>query len=285
MISFYYILKKLQGAAFDTDAEALIDAIEITDTLLESEKNLINDFFLNLKGLGSTPNSTNFYSKMAALYLFAGDTASSHKWNGVNPLDSDAAYRLTFPNDAGGYHTKNKYDPNGSNTSYANTHLQGSALNQNSHHLSMYFATEVIGNGNSDQVMGCSQTATSRVYLQLDSATANANSYFYNNGGDNIVQNATTLTTTVKHIIGNKPDSSNADCVVNGNIASEAATTESALPALDIYICTFNIVGSVSSKLFNQSCRFASIGAGLTANEIADFNYSVNEYITGYDAI
>lgn len=37
-----------------------------------------------------------WWSKLYALYLYIGGTATAHKFNAVNPLDTDGAFRLTF---------------------------------------------------------------------------------------------------------------------------------------------------------------------------------------------
>jgi hypothetical protein len=54
------------------------------------------------------------------IYLAIGGTAATHKINYTNPVDSDAAHRLSF---FGGWtHDQNGMTPNGINA-YANTHL------------------------------------------------------------------------------------------------------------------------------------------------------------------
>jgi len=45
-----------------------------------------------VKGL----KSNTILTKMKAIYPFIGGTAATHKWNLINPQDTDAAYRLTF---------------------------------------------------------------------------------------------------------------------------------------------------------------------------------------------
>jgi hypothetical protein len=62
--------------------------------------------------------SNGLNTNMLAMYPFIGGTAGSHKFNGMNPLDTNGAYRLTF---AGGWtHSANGALPNGTNA-YANT--------------------------------------------------------------------------------------------------------------------------------------------------------------------
>ena len=87
----------------DADAQAFLNAAVIEDV---TQANAVNTLVTSLKGYG-------IWTKMKALYPFVGGTASSHKWNLKNPLDTDAAYRLTF---------------NGGITHSANG-IQGNAIN------------------------------------------------------------------------------------------------------------------------------------------------------------
>jgi hypothetical protein len=93
---------------FDPDAQAFIDAAVITDT---TQKAAINQLVLDLK-------SANIWTKMLAVYPFVGGTSTSHKWNLINPVNSDAAFRLAF---SGGWtHSATGALPNGTN-GWANT--------------------------------------------------------------------------------------------------------------------------------------------------------------------
>ena len=64
--------------------------------------------------------SNGLNTGMVAMYPFIGGTAGSHKFNGMNPVDTDAAYRLTF---VGGWtQSTSGATPNGTN-GYAQTYL------------------------------------------------------------------------------------------------------------------------------------------------------------------
>jgi hypothetical protein len=96
------------GAAFDPDAQAFITAAGITDN---TQKTAINTLVVDMKGYG-------IWTKMKAIYPFVGGTATTHKWNLKNPLDTNAAFRLVF---TGGWtHSSTGALPNGTN-GYANT--------------------------------------------------------------------------------------------------------------------------------------------------------------------
>jgi hypothetical protein len=95
---------------YDVDAGNFIDATAIVD---ETIRSAINTLVLDLKG-------ASLWTKMKALYPFVGGSATSHKYNLKNPLDTDAAYRLVF---YGGWtHSSTGALPNGTNA-YADTRL------------------------------------------------------------------------------------------------------------------------------------------------------------------
>ena len=79
-------LTKTLSFTLDPDAYAFLTATGITDATISSA---INKLVGDLKGYG-------IWSKMIAIYPFVGGTATTHKYNLVNPQDTDAAFRLTF---------------------------------------------------------------------------------------------------------------------------------------------------------------------------------------------
>jgi hypothetical protein len=113
----------------DADAQAFITAAGITDN---TQKTAINTLVLSLK-------ANNIWQKFKAIYPFVGGTATTHKFNLINPADTNAAYRLTF---TGGWtHSSTGALPNGTNA-YANTYLDTqNDLSLNSGHFSFYSRT------------------------------------------------------------------------------------------------------------------------------------------------
>jgi hypothetical protein len=96
----------------DPDAQAFLTATGITDATISGA---INTLTLSLKG-------NNLWVKMKAVYPFVGGTATTHKYNLKNPLDTNAAFRLTF--NGGWTHSSTGALPNGINGN-ANTHALG----------------------------------------------------------------------------------------------------------------------------------------------------------------
>ena len=119
--------------ALDPDAVAFLSAAGITDPTIESA---VNTLVVDLKGY-------SIWTKMQAIYPFVGGTATTHKWNLINPLDTNAAFRLVF--NGGWIHSINGALPNGTN-GYANTFLNASSnLGQFNHHHSFYHNTDNVG--------------------------------------------------------------------------------------------------------------------------------------------
>ena len=117
----------------DANAQAFLTAASITDTTITTA---INDLCVSLK-------ANNLWTKMYAIYPFVGGTAFTHKWNLKNPLNTNAAYRLTF--NGGWTHSTNGILGNGTN-SYANTHLDMNVLPQSNASLTVYCRTNTTGN-------------------------------------------------------------------------------------------------------------------------------------------
>ena len=97
---------------YDPDAEAFINASGISGLNAAA----IDQLVIDLKNY-------NLWDKMQAVYPFVGSTAGDHKWNLIDPQDTDAAKRITFngtwTHDSGGA------DPNGVSGTWGNTYING----------------------------------------------------------------------------------------------------------------------------------------------------------------
>ena len=134
----YYNLISLmspKGTSFDPDAQLFITNAAITDP---TQQNAINGLVTSLKGYG-------VWTKMKALYPFVGGTASQHKFNLKNPLDTNAAYRLTF---SGGWtHNSNGISGNAINTTSSTFLVANSVLTAANGSLSVYCRNTINENG------------------------------------------------------------------------------------------------------------------------------------------
>jgi hypothetical protein len=102
------------GSTYDPDAQLFFNAQSGAGvTLTTTQKDAINQWVIDSKAVG-------VWTKMKAIYPMVGGTATSHKFNLKNPLDTNAAYRLVF--NGGWTHDSNGALPNGTN-GYASTFL------------------------------------------------------------------------------------------------------------------------------------------------------------------
>lgn len=123
----YYV----SASGLDADATAFITATGITDA---TQKDAIYTLVASLKSAG-------IWSKFYAIYPFVGGTSTTHKYNLIDPRDLDAAYRITF--NGSFTHNSNGITPGGTNSDYADTHLNGSSvLSRTNSSWSFYSKTE-----------------------------------------------------------------------------------------------------------------------------------------------
>jgi hypothetical protein len=122
------------GPAFDPDAAAYLSAVVTAGGTVTSPMSAAtNNMFLALK-------SNGLYTKIDAMYPVLGGTAGSHKFNAINPIDTNGAYRLTFT--AGWTH--NASGMTNSGTAYADTHYDASLVVSGvaDQHISIYTTTQ-----------------------------------------------------------------------------------------------------------------------------------------------
>jgi hypothetical protein len=245
---------------YDPNAQAFITAAGITDI---TQQNAINTLVVNLK-------VANIWNKFKAIYPMIGGTSTTHKFNLINPADSDAAFRLLF---SGGWtHSSTGAKPNGSNAK-ADTFLTPSiTLTQNSSHLSYYSRTQ--SNGTEVEIGSSTGVNASDNKIIVEIRTAGVTYY-----------NINSTSTYITHLdsdsrafyVGNRTASN----VINGwrNGVKRATDTVLSTPpsTRTINIGCFN--SQPAGAFFStKECAFASIGDGLTDTEVLVFNQIVEGY-------
>jgi hypothetical protein len=199
------------------------------------------------------------------MYLFVGGTASAHKFNALNPLDTDAAFRLVFS--GGNTHSATGWKPNGTN-GFANTYLRFTIdFLQNDVHFSAYIRNTSIG------ILG-GNDSSSRFSMSpdLDGTIGyhNAN----NAGGDaGITARSTSIKlwsisrlTSAQYKVYN-----NASIFSTINIPSSTPTTD------NLYVGARNVSGSAS--FFSNSEQATTVfSSGLTDSEINILNTGIQTF-------
>lgn len=245
---------------YDTDAAAFITAANITDN---TQKSAINTLVNDMKGYG-------IWTKMKAIYPFVGGTATTHKFNLINPLDTNAAFRLIF---SGGWtHSVNGALPNGTNA-YADTFL--TPLNNlllNSTHLSYYSRTNIIGPQVEIGVVASNVPMTYLIY------NYNGIAYKALNRVENIV--GTTFNPTNGLLIGSRI-SSTTEKYYHKGVLTNTITANSQAPnnSFKIFLgCYSN--GNNPSWFSSKQVAFASIGDGLLDSEANNLYLCVQQFNT-----
>ena len=134
-----YLGDRINSFTYDAEAQKFIDSAGITDS---AQRQAINTFVVQLK-------DSSLWSKFMAIYPMVGGTAATTKWNLKNPINSDAAYRLTF-NGAPAFAATGVLFP--TIADFADTHLSDSLLSYNDNSISYYSGTQ---NTVSGYDMGC----------------------------------------------------------------------------------------------------------------------------------
>jgi hypothetical protein len=211
------------------------------------------------------------WAKCSAIYPMVGGTASTHKFNLKNPLDTNAAFRLSF---SGGWtHSANGALPNGTNA-YANTFLIPNTLSNTNHHLSYYSRTQSTTGGQID--IGAEVVASNNNFA-LDLYFGSLSIKAFVSSGYPTYSVTSANNDTLGFTIGTRTSNTSAKLFQEGVLLSTLATNNSpsTLPNRALYIGANNNVfnagagGSFSVK----QCAFASIGSGLTdAEALALYN-------------
>jgi len=248
----------------DTDANAYISAATLTSSEQESAYQLITD--LKTAGL---------WTKIQALYPFKGTTAAQHKWNAKNPLDTNAAFRLTFTGAA--TFSNLGYQLNGS--SYANTFFVPSAQQSvNSNGITVVCGTNNSAFSGDVIEVGAFNSGSQRAWVGVK----NNNTNYSRNATLNATAIAQTGVNEARGIFtGVRQSSTVTDLFVNG---TQVATGNSGgtLPTVSASIGCMNL-NSTPYGYSNQRIQIAIIHEGLTDAEVATLHsiIDLSEVIAG----
>jgi len=253
------------GSVLDPDAEAFITAAAITDA---TQQSAVNQLVVDMKDAA-------IWTKMKAVYPFVGGTATSHKWNLVNPVDSDAAFRLTF---SGGWtHSSTGALPNGTN-GYADTYLNAlNELQQFSHHHSFYHNTDNI------------DTALRSFGGAQQSSSANFRTSIEGSGTSIVFRSLAVISSdtdynssTLKGFRASSRIANNSSFQIkqDGTVtAAKTTSTASSLPSLNCYLSA-EASASAPIRYSTMQVAFHSIGDGLDALEGLALRNAVDTFQT-----
>jgi hypothetical protein len=239
----------------DADAVAFLAAAGITDATITSA---ICTLVTSMKANGT-------WTKCNAIYPMVGGTATTHKFNLKNPLDTNAAFRLSF---VGGWtHSSNGALPNGTNA-YANTFLNPLiTLNFASNSFGIYSRT--------NNVTG------SRVYGAFQGSLLLHNNLTAGNFVSGSVASLISYTAnpSTSLLIGTRTTSTLFTAYRAGVLLGTNTALVSTLPNLSFYFGARN--GNNIAEFFtNHQFAFAFLGSGLNSTEAASMYTDVQAFQT-----
>ena len=250
---------------WDVDALAFIAATGITDML---QKIAVNNLCTSMKTAG-------IWVQMLAVYPFVGGTATTCKFNLMKPLDTDAAYRLTF---GGGItFATSGVTPNGTN-GYADTHLN--LLSKlPAYNLSFgYTSTTARTSENSSQIGCIDTTQPSRYTANLWYSAVGAK--FASMGAYPVQSPSSTNNNTIGTIIGSRTSNTYASLFFNGSRLSVITATSAVTNTnLNAFVFAANQNGS-ATEYTGMVSTFAFVGTGLNDTDAANFSSIITNYNT-----
>jgi hypothetical protein len=220
--------------------------------------------------------SNGLYSKMTAMYPMLGGVSASAKFNALNPVDTDGAYRLTF--NGGWTFNSSGATPNGSN-GYAKTYLTGNTLNRYSQHISFYSSTQQTANIID---MGCrsgSGGAGTYSELVICQSAFGGNFRSFNNNSVGLGNNTTANTGATGYFVSSRETDTKSYLYKNGSLDQSGTTTTNGTIPFDFFIGATNDNGNPLSYS-SRRCSFVSIGGGLTPSEITTLSTIINTWAT-----
>ena len=222
-----------------------------------------------VKGL----QTNSILTKMKAIYPFIGGTAATHKWNLINPQDTDAAYRLVFFGSM--VHSKTGMEGNGTNT-YANTKAV--------HNVIFTLGNESFGSYLGSGSFSNSDTECDMGVRDNDSR---GSSYFYSkyqNGmlsrsqtGSGFIHTFSNVSVLGLHLV-NRASLSSYRMRKRDQTITEAQTSLT-LTSLEIPIGGQNLLGSLTSYS-SKEFSFSFMGEGLTITEENNLVIAINQLQT-----
>lgn len=254
----FYGIRNLQ--IYDPDALNYFNAN--TAITSPADKNAINTFYLGLK-------SDGVYTKILQMGLYIWSSATNNKWNLINPLDTNGAYRLTFS--SGWTHASTGMTPT---NAYADTFLIPSTnLLQDDAHLSFYCGNNTVGNHFEMGSSGSPSTGTNSVVLYTR-FTGNTFAGRINALTNTSVSNSDS---TGFYIVSRL--NSSTQQIFRNNVKTSSSVSSTGRSANSINLGRWN---NPSGTLYysNKQARFSSIGTGLTDTDASNLSSRVNTLMT-----
>lgn len=248
------------GGGIDPDAQAFLTAAAITDaTITTAIDTLVKDL-----------KTYSLWTKIKALYPYVGGTATTHKYNLKDPVDTNGAFRQQF---VGGWiHSTTGIRGNGMNA-YANSFLNPSVnLTQHNNHIGYYGRTNYIGGGFQTDI-GCNTNGFFGEWYDL--TDTGAPSQRFRTGLNDVISPGEGRGFIIGSITANNSRSIYKNGTLQGN---NSMTITQPMPNADLYIGAINYAPLIYFSY--REYALVTIGDGLNATEVANYNTAVQTFQT-----
>ena len=253
------------GGGTDADAQAFITATGITGTNATATNQLVIDL-----------KNANIWAKMKCVYPLVGGTATSHKFNLLNPVDSNAANRLVF---AGGVTHSSTGVLFGGVNGWADTFMNLSTnFTAYDIHLSANINSDWVGTLQQGHI-GANASATSCNRLTATLSTNESSLLGGTSTGTYGVLKTVTSTTHKGFWCGSRLSTTSHNLIdPTGTITANTTTITSTQPNLTIGLGCRR--GTTNDFYSGFGYSFFSAGVGLTTTELTAFKTAVNNFQT-----
>ena len=250
-------------STYTTRTAAFATATGITDTTI---LNALNTFDTGLI-------SNGLDTKMKAVYPFVGGTSTTCKYNFMNAVDTNAAFRLQFN---GGLYFSTTGVQGGGVNGYANTYFTGSNWNNiNNNSMGIYTRTT------QGALSQCDIGAFSVPYSNNFLASYYSDSKFYAviNGVDNSSNLTYTNTESKGFYIANRTSSTVLNGWKNGTKIGTNTVAPVNLLNVPLYLFAYSNQGS-PQLISTKELQFAFMGDGLSDTEASNLSTLVHNMQT-----
>lgn len=253
--------------ANDPDAQAFIDAV---GTLSTAQEAAVNQLVLDMKTAG-------VWSKGYAYYPMVGGTATTHKWNLFNPVDSNAAFRGVFH--GGWTHNANGAKGNGTNGAM-DTFLKPST-SLTAHDASLVYVSKTSGDLNGYEIGMVMNSNIHTMFMWVRGYGALTRSDQYNSTtGQGVLSVSQSDGSGV--FVASRTSASSHKIYRNGVVIASNSSSGGALSSCTEPIAVNNVRGTLNRYFAPSSriCAGAGVFQGLSDTEAADLTTAIQTFNT-----
>lgn len=268
--------------AFETETIAYMNALGIADdstVYYPSTPQEItgNGIWIGIDNVFKSAKSQGWFSKLKLLYMPIFSSLARNKFNALNPLDTDGAFRLTF---FGGWTQGFGIMPNGVN-GYANTHFVASSnITFNSEHICLVSNTNNTPLFNDSCDFGSLNSTGSSTLTLRGEASKNVYGSRLNN------ELITTSNTNANGVFISTKNGSNVLRVYKNTNEVASGAGNGGLSTLPDYLGGLNFYQQqpvYTIGFANQNYIFITRGSGLNATDVTNMNTTISNFKTHFN--